>query len=201
MKNFVHAFFQILDKTIIAGDASEYAVYLFDLSNFCKEHIILGTETIESQNFSAINTIVSSNKIPSEISINFQAGNSITLKQGFHAMVGSDFHAIIGDCTNDVMQNINFPNSVILRNDEIYSKIISPFKIYPNPTTDIIYIERIEKINSDFKVELYDLMGRQVDYWNFSDEKESINVSGLKEGIYFLKLDSQWIEKIVINRK
>lgn len=61
----------------------------------------------------------------------------------------------------------------------------SIFKIYPNPTTDIIEIKC--KIQSDYKIVLFDVTG----YIILSEDKSgdsSLNLSGLSNGVYILQV-------------
>ena len=55
-------------------------------------------------------------------------------------------------------------------------------KIYPNPTSDIVYIDGNY---SQLKVVVYDILGKQV--MNKSITK-SIDISQLKKGVYILQL-------------
>ncbi|QMU66235.1 MAG: T9SS type A sorting domain-containing protein [Flavobacteriaceae bacterium] len=54
--------------------------------------------------------------------------------------------------------------------------------VYPNPTTDYLNIETELEINT---IEMYSLQGQKIASYK---NQNSINVSHLSEGIYFLKL-------------
>ncbi|MFH4969445.1 T9SS type A sorting domain-containing protein [Gaetbulibacter sp. M240] len=58
------------------------------------------------------------------------------------------------------------------------------FKSYPNPTTDYISISAAKNIN---KVEVYDLLGKQVLTKTITDTRDNINVSNLTAGLYIMK--------------
>lgn len=66
-----------------------------------------------------------------------------------------------------------------LSNDKI---LIDVLEIFPNPTHNIININSNKKIN---KIELYDLQGKLILKENETDQ---INISNLKEGVYFIKI-------------
>jgi len=58
------------------------------------------------------------------------------------------------------------------------------FKVYPNPNSiGIVNITNSEKIN---ELIIYSMTGKIV--WKFKNQKQSFNVSGLKTGIYIIKI-------------
>jgi hypothetical protein len=63
---------------------------------------------------------------------------------------------------------------------------ISGIKIYPNPVSDILYIQNENVAVS--RMELYNLQGKCV--LNITDNVNQINVENLNKGIYFLKIFS-----------
>lgn len=76
---------------------------------------------------------------------------------------------------------IKFNNSIVLNNDNF--DITKSIILYPNPTTDYIFISDSEKIES---ITLLDSKGNLISE-NLSD-KSSIYVENLSEGLYFLIL-------------
>jgi len=80
----------------------------------------------------------------------------------------------------------------------INDKELSNVRLYPNPTTDLLFID------SEFDVieqlTIYDNTGRQV--LNMAPEGNSIDVSFLPQGLYFLKItvdDANSIQKFIKN--
>ena len=59
------------------------------------------------------------------------------------------------------------------------------FEVYPNPTNDFIFIDSSLPID---KIQLIDIRGREVLFWN--KEMEAYDLSVLENGIYFLKISS-----------
>lgn len=81
-----------------------------------------------------------------------------------------------------------------LSNEEIKS---DEFKIYPNPTDNLINIKSKRNIDS---VELYDIFGKLILLQ--SEQFESINVENLNSGLYLIKIYSEGtktVKKVVIN--
>lgn len=60
--------------------------------------------------------------------------------------------------------------------------------IYPNPASDILFIEGLPNNNFDFK--LFNIQGKLMDQGQISSIKNSINTQNLERGTYFLKLSN-----------
>ena len=69
--------------------------------------------------------------------------------------------------------------SVLSTTDELIPQI----SIYPNPTSDKIYFTNLE--NSSFK--LYSILGKEMRF-QFSSENQSMDLSHLRNGVYFLEV-------------
>ncbi len=70
-------------------------------------------------------------------------------------------------------------------------------KIYPNPATDLIYIEAPGLIDL---IQIYDASGKLVKTFDTSSQNVSANISDLNEGVYFIHVsydDHTTIHKIV----
>ncbi|HPE75235.1 MAG TPA: glycosyl hydrolase family 18 protein, partial [Draconibacterium sp.] len=74
-------------------------------------------------------------------------------------------------------------------------------KIYPNPASENLYIEL--NTEKQFKVSLYDILGQKLNLFPQKQfNKLILNVSGLKKGIYLLKVEGKGFSqtrKIVID--
>jgi parallel beta-helix repeat protein/predicted outer membrane repeat protein len=67
-------------------------------------------------------------------------------------------------------------------------------KIYPNPASEIVYIEASS--NKYQIIEIIDLTGKVLIYDYLMNEKEQINISGLQSGLYFVKVSNQFESKV-----
>ena len=70
----------------------------------------------------------------------------------------------------------------------------SQFSVYPNPVKDKLYL-RGNALNQEYSVSLFDVLGKHI--YN-SKNSEIIDVSQLRRGIYFLKIE---IEDTVLKKK
>lgn len=61
--------------------------------------------------------------------------------------------------------------------------------VYPNPTTGIISINFGELVFKDFDIEIFDLMGRRIEYQkDFGYGKLTVDMSALNRGIYLINI-------------
>ncbi len=73
----------------------------------------------------------------------------------------------------------------------------SDFKMYPNPSKNILFLE-IK--NDEFKIlnaEIYELTGKLVKSFPLEETEKGINISSLPKGLYFVKLGEQ-TQKLVV---
>ena len=73
--------------------------------------------------------------------------------------------------------------------------------IYPNPTSEKLYIDAFNYKTSNLSIEIIDLTGKTIIKTDNISANQAINVSGLESGFYFVKIksaDSQEIRKIEI---
>ncbi len=71
------------------------------------------------------------------------------------------------------------------------------FSIYPNPTEDIIYIQKNENVTLS-EISIYNLNGSLVQLINqFNTDNLNINVSALRNGVYFISLKNEANQKIL----
>ncbi len=66
------------------------------------------------------------------------------------------------------------------------SKLPKHLNVYPNPTSDKLYIQNSLQVN---KIGIIDIAGRTVLEFNKANNLKSIDVSNLTNGVYFLKTD------------
>ena len=62
----------------------------------------------------------------------------------------------------------------------------SPFNVYPNPTTGIIYVS--SSTDSPIAVYCLDIAGRIVKTWDISGKESTLNIEGLATGSYYFQI-------------
>ena len=85
---------------------------------------------------------------------------------------------------------INFSNSFLLNKKSPFTSL---FKMYPNPSKDIVTIDLRDENNAPDKDatisgELYDIMGTLRSKVALNNNKATFSVLGLNKGIYVLKI-------------
>ena len=63
------------------------------------------------------------------------------------------------------------------------------FKIFPNPSSDILFIENFEK--QILKIDFFDLQGRIIKTINENKNEYQIDISNLQATTYIIKLSTE----------
>lgn len=73
------------------------------------------------------------------------------------------------------------------------------FQFYPNPTNGILVVET-PYLNEEFKLIIYDLLGRNIYSMSITTSSTTIDIGNLPDGVYIIKLthNSSSISKKVI---
>ena len=133
-------------------------------------------------------------KIYTENNIAPAGGNVFGFANHRISVVKQDLFTISGDIISDnlLSQPINFKggdNYYLATLEESYLQTVEAINkelsIYPNPTSDFIYIDTKEKISN---IEIYDATGRKV-ISNFSADHQ-FDVRKLLQGIYYIRINT-----------
>ncbi len=77
------------------------------------------------------------------------------------------------------------------------------FLIYPNPSSEIFNIRRMNTIGENMNVKVYDVLGKLIRQdKNITDANYKLNMAGVSKGIYFLQVNienKRLVKKIVLN--
>jgi len=179
-------------------DSTDNMTLILNNSSFVPENtavsgLVLTNGTIC---FEAKNTItVAGNQsivwIKSGSEASFIAGEKVVFSPGFEADTGSIVHASITTachfCSN---QESIVANPILVEEiDTIpnYLNYDAPILIYPNPTSGLLAIDLPETlIYENYRIEVYDYLGRLVKKKNIHDRKEYIDLSMNQNGMYFI---------------
>ncbi len=93
----------------------------------------------------------------------------------------------------DVVQTLTV--DVASEIDEVKISGVNGIKIYPNPEKSKINIKRIE--NDPESAAIYDLKGQKVLEITLDSEEQSVDISSLSKGIYFLKIENTTFKLII----
>jgi hypothetical protein len=153
----------------------------------CEDELII-TESVfsgETDDKSAKNIIFASNIIDNQGTANYDAGEALYLKTGFHVKPGATFSAFIKGCENT--------NLSILDNN------IDNINIYPNPTSGVLYITISNKIIANYSI--LNLLNKTIIESKNTSNKNTLNLQHLSKGLYFIKIvlkDGQILIKKII---
>lgn len=176
-------------------------------NKFCEEDYNLSNEIFTNQEFAAVKSIVASNVLQSSATVLMTAGESITLKAGFHAKTGVNFTAKIADCELPASGLSSSPETTQLKEEEIIAISIgsnsiqlekSPqMKLVPNPAQEEVNIRFFLPMQEE-KIQLYlmNISGQYVKYpisitgqegWN----ERMVSLEDFPAGVYFVALQTK----------
>lgn len=118
-----------------------------------------------------------------------QGNNSVNVKwkELNHNKLNCIITSLSTACADTSMIDINLATGI---EDELNSN----YKIYPNPSSDLINIEGIN-INESNKLSLYDIHGKLI-LEKYITDNTTIDISSLESGIYFIKLKDTYSKVI-----
>lgn len=153
---------------------------------------IINFATENSTKFIGVNNTINvfNTTINNNSSIIYQAGNRITLKQGFHAVNNSDFTAkIINDCNFLTLPyNVAKKEKFQKRNSASYVN----FSLQPNPFRENINIEFFLEKSQKVAINFYTIYGKCLKsvYYNggIGTNKKEIEIQGYKESVIIVKI-------------
>lgn len=135
--------------------------------------------------------------------VTFIAGNSITLKPGFHS--GPNFHAYIDPCLSSIQLRMaensgeNYSNNydTQFKHDHdlesnfnmSFDESSKEFNVYPNPSNGQVSIVIDESTDKDVEIHVHDPLGKLITSEKVTGKKKiSIDLSNEPKGIYFINL-------------
>jgi len=115
--------------------------------------------------------------------------NMIRFQKDGSLLVTGSFTKYRDNWTNGTIRLLGNKSTLATPDFDLNENNNSPFALYPNPVKDILNISSEE--NADISsVEVFNILGQSV--LNFKNQKtfSAVNVSELKQGIYFLQIKS-----------
>jgi hypothetical protein len=126
----------------------------------------------------------------SENSVNWSIEKSIENSDDYTIKVTSEAQPEVFDEGNDAFEITN----ATISNDLIMGEVTG-IKIYPNPVTDMLYLEYYLEKAMPVKIILYDLRGKEITTIisgrkQRGHQKATFNMGGLPQGMYIIKVQN-----------
>jgi hypothetical protein len=111
----------------------------------------------------ALTHIHSTAVVPTDLRGSYRGGTEVRLLPGFHAQVGSTFHAFIHPCNGpgNSFKMMSYQGSSGSTEVDRHVNTLLPLKIYPNPNAGQFTVELGEEIAVS-SVEMFDGLGKAV---------------------------------------
>ncbi|GEM_PF-550094 len=164
-------------------------LHVVELATIPCEGNTLNLDTSTANIYRTESTITSTSIINSPNPIHYIAAESITLMAGFHAQAGSDFTAMIADCS-----------VASIRESLAQTKTSNPFKgiptikLFPNPVVDNFTLEINAFQAGKVDIRVYDVLGKEI---GILTRQQNINkglstialpAESLTTGLYYCKI-------------
>jgi len=121
-----------------------------------------------------------------EIDLSNHAGSTLNISMQ-HLGRNGNLNSPMGD--RAFIDNLSIGNESFLSlSDNNYNQ----FSIYPNPTAGLLNIKANSIID---KIEVFDILGKRIIDTVFENKDVEVNLSALKNGIYFIKIQSNGISE------
>ncbi len=185
---------EILEALLRDVDYRQNAIVTSDLHVKAGESIYSGN-SVTNQMFPG-DFVVSPN-----VKTLFQAGVDIDLSPGFSATYQSDFESRIDASFNCGMFSKTELISSVLSEERnaIYDEVEESdesfkamnLRIFPNPVTDILFIESSRRFKDNIQVSIYSISGRLVlskSFNNCSSHKLELNIGSLSPGLFLCQI-------------
>ena len=158
-----------------------------DCGTNCLDDITI-TQNVNSgqtDNQQASNSITAINTINNGAIASYDAGNTVFLKPGFHAKAGATFRVFIAGCSQNANQKENLKEEIIDEDVAMDTDVLSPIKIYPNPTKGLFKISSEKMITHYMVLNQFNriLLDKKV-----SDNSIEVDIQHLSKGIYLVRL-------------
>lgn len=195
-----------IENPTCVSDVLVISVYVYR-DEVIHTNLTLNQNSIPQNLYLADNQINSQGTVATNDTVDFVAGATIVLSQGFTANSGSNFTARIvapPSCSAPRVAPITPPSDILIGNESIKPPNLT---VYPNPASVAITINyQIPKPNK-INIGFYNLSGQLLEtisngnIANTGTHSAVLNVENYPKGIYFVQLQTeqtQQIKKIVI---
>lgn len=143
--------------------------------------LINGNQVTQTRKVEASSGYASQNSLTTH----FGLGNAAEIQQvqiKWPSGLTENFSGLSINTTHDITEGSG--------NMAINEEMNSTFRIYPNPFNSILFIEKLESVNQEYKIIITNVEGKHIQEFPLEKEnfKTSINLSILPAGIYFYNI-------------
>jgi hypothetical protein len=128
-------------------------------------------------------------------------GQTVTTTQNLNNALAGTYTCDVKDAAG-CLANLNATITNITASEELDATAF--FKIYPNPSAEILNIDLIEE-TPNATLQIFDLLGKIIVEKNLFLKNNTLNISNLEEGIYLVNVKSReqklGVKKLIVTRK
>ncbi len=129
----------------------------------------------------------------------FGDGTYSTLENPVHTWTQSGVYVVSLTATNSLGSNVHHIYvDILVGKDET---TVSPVEIYPNPAHQVLFIKLAASSQKNVQISISDISGKKLIYKNLNQSTNSVDLTSLSSGLYFLKIatiNGNFSQKIIV---
>ncbi len=155
-------------------------------------------QVLANTNKKASNTIITTGTVTVNQTVVYQAGTSITLNAGFHAMAGSDFQALIATCVQPLKETdrVAYSRNTLSGKEIASGKESLSLIAAPNPFTNEMRLQYQLPEQGAIHLQIVSITGQTLLQESIQDVETGIFARNIStrdwpSGIYFIRLSTE----------
>ncbi|WP_304344425.1 T9SS type A sorting domain-containing protein [Chryseobacterium koreense] len=125
-----------------------------------------------------------------QASVNVSGGDVSAAGGSVSYSIGQVFQETFASAGNSVIQGVQQPFEITLLQVDDFAPITLEMKVYPNPTSSVLFLNYSNASKENLKYELFDTSGKLIQNAEMLDKETSIDMLKNPSGIYILKVSS-----------
>lgn len=141
--------------------------------------------------FSLFVVVFSTFSIYSQVAVASAGGNFTSTGGSSSFTIGQISYTTFTGSNQSVAQGVQHPLEIQMLSDSVFLSENSIVSVYPNPTSENIFLEISDHFLDNFTYSLWDIKGEELSKGVIRDSKTTITIKNFANGIYFLKVTQQ----------
>lgn len=119
-------------------------------------------------------------------SFNASGGNATGSSGKVSFSIGQPFYHFVSNANSSVLEGVQQPFEISTLGLDDYQNIRLEMKVYPNPTSSVLFLNVGESSLSNLEYQLYDASGRLISKNSIANKETKIDIATQSFGVYHL---------------
>ena len=126
-----------------------------------------------------------------QTSVNASGGDVASATGSISYSVGQVFQETVIAGNNSIIQGVQQPFEITTLGVDNFASITVEMKVYPNPTSSILFLNFAEFAKRSSSYELFDTSGKMIRNAKIQSKESQIDLQQSPSGIYILKVSAE----------